>query len=247
MRLLRLARLTLGQLEARLVPAVVAVGAIANVHPIDPNIYGSAFASTAQLTDLRLPINRDGGNASDTYSFAQDATNRGSDWFFESIAWGSGNGAGMDDWINQTLAGGAQPNITLNLFDWGARVVSNRAILGSFSVPKYGAQQSTDPWRPDLGNGVRTNGTNVTGNDPNDAYAANSPTIERAWIQHLIDTFGNSQSGGVKYYTLGNEPGLWHHTHRDIHPNGNTLPELRDRVIAYASMVKSLDSAAKVL
>jgi Glycoside hydrolase family 44/PA14 domain/Fibronectin type III domain len=247
MRRLQVTRLQLGRLESRLAPAVVAVDATANVHAIDPNIYGSAFASTAQLTDLHLPINRNGGNAADTYSFVQDATNRGSDWFFESIAWGSGNGNGMDAWINETIAGGAQPNITLNLFDWAARVGANRDILGSFSVSKYGAQQSTDPWRPDLGNGVRTNGSNVTGNDPTDAYTANNPTIERAWIQHLIDTFGTSQTGGVKYYTLGNEPGIWHHTHRDIHPDGNTLPELRDRVIAYASMVKSLDPAAKIL
>ena len=89
--------------------------------------------------------------------------------------------------------------------------------------------------------------TNITGNDPNIAYVPNSPAIEQAWIQHLINTFGNSQNGGVQYYTLGNEPGLWNHTHRDIHPNGNTLTELRDRVIAYASMVKSLDPNADIL
>src|SRR5262249_1388997 len=114
--------------------------------------------------DLRLPLNRNGGNASDTYSFAQDATNHGSDWFFESIASGTGNGQGIDSWISATTGGGAQPSITLNLFDWAARLGANRSILGSFSVAKYGAQQSTDPWRPDLGNGVRTNGTNITGN-----------------------------------------------------------------------------------
>src|SRR5262245_56682368 len=74
-------------LEVRLAPAVVGVDAAANVHAIDPNIYGTAFASTAQLSDLKIPLNRDGGNASDTYSYPYDATNRGSDWFFESIAW----------------------------------------------------------------------------------------------------------------------------------------------------------------
>ncbi|HJZ91222.1 MAG TPA: glycoside hydrolase family 44 protein, partial [Gemmataceae bacterium] len=234
-------------LEARLAPATVSVNATASVHAIDPNIYGTAFASTAQLADLNLPLNRNGGNASDTYSFSQDATNHGSDWFFESIASGTGNGQGMDSWISDTKAGGAQPSITLNLFDWAAKVGTDRSILGSFSVAKYGAQQSTDPFRPDLGNGVRTNGTNVTGNDPNDAYVANSSTIERAWIQHLISTFGDAQHGGVQYYSLGNEPGLWNSTHRDIHPAGDTLPELRDRIIDYASMVKSLDANAMIL
>ena len=97
-------RLRLEALEARDVPATVTVNAAANVHAIDPNVYGTAFASTAQLADLNLPLNRNGGNASDTYSYAQDATNHGSDWFFESIASGSGNGQGMDSWISNTKA-----------------------------------------------------------------------------------------------------------------------------------------------
>ncbi len=241
------ARLLLEVLECRVVPAVVGVDAAANVHAIDPNVYGAAFASTAQITDLRLPLNRNGGNASDTYSYSQDATNHGSDWFFESIASGSGNGQGMDSWVSDTKAGGAQPSVTLNLFDWAAKLGANRSILGSFPVAKYGPQQSTDPYNSNWGNGVHTDGTNVTGNDPNDAYVANSPAIEQAWIQHLISTFGDSQHGGVKYYTLGNEPGLWNSTHRDIHPAGDTLTELRDRIINYASMVKGLDPNARIL
>src|SRR5947209_17393872 len=104
----RHSRPRLESLEPRVAPAVVGVDANANVHAIDPNIYGSAFASTAQLADLRLPLNRNGGNASDTYSLAQDATNHASDWFFESIPLGSGNGQGMDSFISATKAGGAQ-------------------------------------------------------------------------------------------------------------------------------------------
>src|SRR5262249_52402408 len=240
------ARLRMEPLEPRLAPAVVDVNAAANVHAIDPNVYGSAFASTAQPADLALPLNRNGGNASDTYSYQQDATNRGSDWFFESIKAGNGNGQGMDSWINETRAGGAQPSVTLNLFDWAARNAVS-STLGSFPVNVYGAQQAVDPWNTNLGNGVRTNGTNITGNDPNIAYVPNSPSFEQVWIQHQISTFGNSQNGGVQYYTLGNEPGLWNSTHRDIHPAGDTLPELRDRIINYASMVKALDPGAKLL
>src|SRR5438105_10868662 len=116
-------RLLLETLEDRcLLSALVSVDAAANVHAIDPNIYGTAFASTAQLSDLNVPLNRDGGNASDTYSFAQDATNHGNDWFFESIASGSGNGQGMDSFVSSTQAGGAQPSLTLNLFDWAAKL-----------------------------------------------------------------------------------------------------------------------------
>src|SRR5262249_23722853 len=79
-------------LEDRCLLTTVAVDAGASVHVIDPNIYGTAFATTAQLADLNGPLNRNGGNASDTYSYAQDATNHASDWYFESISSGSGNG-----------------------------------------------------------------------------------------------------------------------------------------------------------
>jgi fibronectin type 3 domain-containing protein len=238
--------LCLEALESRLAPATVGVDAAANVHAIDPNIYGTAFASTAQLSDLNLPLNRNGGNASDTYSYQQDATNHGSDWYFESISSGSGNGQGMDSWISATQAGGAQPSITLNLFDWAAKH-ANSSTLGSFPVSVYGPQQAADPFNSNLGNGVHTNGTNITGNDPSIAYVANSPSFEQVWIQHLISTFGTSQNGGVKYYTLGNEPALWNSTHRDIHPAGETNTELLNDIINYASTVKSLDPGAKIL
>ena len=233
-------------LESRLAPAMVAVNATANVHPIDPNIYGTAFATTAQLNDLNMPLNRNGGNASDTYSYAQDATNRGSDWFFESIGWGSGNGEGMDDWINETLAGGAQPSITLNLFDWA------REERGQFDPRQLPGQRVRSaagrrPVAPQPGQ-RRPHQRQQRHRQRSEHRLRPQQPGDRAGLdQHLIDTFGNSQNGGVKYYTLGNEPGLWNHTHRDIHPDGNTLTELRDRVIAYASMVKSLDPDAKIL
>src|SRR4051812_37876283 len=169
-------------LESRLAPATVTVDATASVRPIDPNIYGTAYASTAQLLDLNVPLNRNGGNSSDTYSYAQDSTNHGSDWYFESIKLGNGNGQGMDSWINDTRAGGARPSVTLNLFDWAAKNAVS-STMGSFPVSTFGAQQSVDPFNNNLGNGVRSsNGQNVTGNDPNIAYVANSPAVQQAWV-----------------------------------------------------------------
>jgi hypothetical protein len=73
----RRAGLELERLEGRDLPsATVNVDTNVNVHAIDPNIYGTAFASTAQLADLNVPLNRDGGNASDTYSFHLPRTKR---------------------------------------------------------------------------------------------------------------------------------------------------------------------------
>src|SRR5262249_47736050 len=57
-----------------------------NRHPIDPNIYGVAHATTEQLSDLNTPLNRNGGNNTTRYNWQLNADNRGNDWYYESIA-----------------------------------------------------------------------------------------------------------------------------------------------------------------
>jgi len=39
----------------------ITIDAAANRHQINPNIYGVAFATTADLADLNSPLNRSGG------------------------------------------------------------------------------------------------------------------------------------------------------------------------------------------
>ncbi|MBY0522487.1 MAG: hypothetical protein K2R98_03780 [Gemmataceae bacterium] len=239
----------LESLEHRLVFAVnISVDAAAGQHLIDANIYGTAHADTAALIDLNSPLNREGGNMASTYNWQQNASNHGNDWYFESIADGPGvPSQSADSFVSATKAGGAQASLTIPMLDYIAKLGANRSILGSYSTTKYGAQQDTDPWLPTAGNGILTNSQAITWNNPNDANTPNSVALQQAWVQHLIATFGNSGSGGLRYYTMDNEPGLWDETHQDVHPNGTTMTELRDKIIAYASMVKALDPGAKIL
>ena len=67
-------------------PVTITVDANANRRPIDPNIYGVAHATTAELTDLNSPLNRHGGNTTTRYNWQLNADNRGDDWYFQSIA-----------------------------------------------------------------------------------------------------------------------------------------------------------------
>jgi hypothetical protein len=242
------ARLDLETLESRLAPsAVVNVNAAANVHAINPDIYGTAFATTAQLADLNSTVNRDGGNSSDTYNWQADATNHASDWYYESIASGSGNGQSMDAFVSQSDAGGAQPDLTVPILPEVASLGPGGADLGSYPVSVYGPQQSTDPYNSNFGNGVTPSGQDILDTNPLYNYVANTPSYEQTWIQHLLSTFGTPGNGGVPFFTLGNEPGLWSSTHRDIHPNGETNTELLNDIIAYGSMIKSLDPTAQIL
>ncbi|MCB0095222.1 MAG: hypothetical protein KDE46_05840, partial [Caldilineaceae bacterium] len=59
--------------------------------------------------------------------------------------------------------------------------------------------------------------------------------------------FGTAANAGVALYSLDNEPMLWHHTHRDVHPDPVSYDELRDRTYAYGAAVKQADSTAQTL
>ena len=226
----------------------IVVDVAANRHSIDPRIYGVAHADTATLGDLRVPLHRWGGNVSTRHNWQANASNRGADWYFESIADGAATpGLNADNFVNDSKANGAQPLITIPMLGWVAKVGASRQSLASFSVAKYGAQQSVDPWFTDAGNGVNTSGQNITGNDPNDANVASDPAFQRAWVQHLVSRWGLASAGGVRYYALDNEPGIWHSTHRDVHPNGASMDEVFNASVAYASQIKAVDAGAQVL
>ncbi|HEV2719421.1 MAG TPA: glycoside hydrolase family 44 protein, partial [Thermoanaerobaculia bacterium] len=218
------------------------VDAAANRHPINPNVYGVAFATTAQLLDLNVPLNRSGGNATTRYNWQLNASNHAADWFFESIGETSAlAGESADTFIRDTKAGGAQPMITIPILGWTAKLGPNRGNLASFSVAKYGAQQYTDPYMPDAGNGVRANGSEVAGNDPNDANMPVDALFQQAWVQHLV-----AQWGGVRYYLLDNEPSIWHATHRDVHPTGATMDEVLAKMRDHAQRIRAADLSALI-
>jgi hypothetical protein len=243
-------RLYVVRLEDRSLPAVsIAVDASLDRHAISPMIYGTAFATTAQLADLNFTYNRSGGNAETRYNWQVNATNHASDWYFESIAGSNGSApsADADAFVSSTKAAGAQATLTVPTIGWVAKLGASRATLGSFPQGTYPNQTGYDPYwasgpqRP--GNGVTSSG-NITGNDPNVANQPSSPAAEQGWIQHLISTFGSSNSGGIKYYTLDNEPSIWFQTHRDVHPNGASENEVLQDIINYSAMIKSVDPNA---
>jgi len=237
-------------LHAQNAAVTVNVDANANRHAISPLIYGVAYGSTAQLNDLNSPLNRYGGNNASRYNWQLNADNRDFDWYFESIADTSAvAGERGDTFIAQSKAANAQPMLTLPILDWVAKLGANRGKLASFSQAKYGAQTGNDAqWYPDAGNGVlRSTGQNVTGNDPNDANVPNNTALQQGWVQHLVTQWGNASGAGLKYYILDNEHSIWQSTHRDVHPVGATMDEIRQRMIDYATMVKNVDPAATVV
>ena len=228
----------------------VNIDANANKHPIQATIYGVAFASPTQLSDLNAPLNRYGGNASSSYNWQQNASNRGFDWYFESIAETSATQGELGDtFISNSRAGGAEPMLTIPMLDWVAKVGAGRGKLAGFSQAKYGAQTGSDAqWFADAGNGVlQSTGKDITGNDPNDANSPAGVAFQQGWVNHLLGRWGTAGNGGLRYYLLDNESSLWQSTHREVKPTGATMDEIRQKMIDYGAMVKTADPSATVV
>ena len=233
--------------KAQNAPVIISVDASKNRHPISPLIYGVAFASAAQLSELNVPLNRQGGNGTTRYDWMSNSSNRAADWFYESIGETSATpGEFADTFIGDSASGGAYAMVTVPMIGWVGRLGSGRSQLASFSVSKYGPQQSTDYWMPDAGNGVRSDGSEVTGNDPHDANRPADSAYQLGWLQHLLARWGSAANGPLRYCLLDNEPSIWHATHRDVHPTGASMDEILGRMIDYAGRVKSVDPAALV-
>jgi len=227
----------------------VAVDATANVHAIDPRIYGVAFGSTSQLSTLRAPLDRYGGDTTSTYNWQLNVSNHAFDYFFESIPDGPlSAGQVIDSFVAANLAGSAASVVTVPMMDYVATTNAQRDYSWSFSQAKYGAQTASDPYNPDAGNGVLSlNGDDVAGNDPSDAYVPSTVSFQQGLIQHLVATHGDAAHGGVQYYGLDNESSIWYQVHRDINPIGQTMAQSSATMIAYATMIKNVDPTATVM
>jgi len=228
--------------------ASITVDAQRNRHPISPLIYGVAFASSNQLSDLNFLLNRSGGNSETRYNWQLNAHNHAADWYFESLADSPANpGAAADDFVANSKNGGAEAVLTVPMIGWAPKLGPNRGHLPSYSVAKYGAQTGTDPYWPDAGNGINSASQTSITNNPLDANFQTNSDFQAAWIQHLTNLWSSSTNGGVRYYCMDNEHSIWFSTHRDIHPIGPTMQEIRDRFFDYAGRVKALDPSALVL
>ncbi len=228
----------------------LSVNAGANRHAISPDIYGMNYLDEALAAELRLPVRRWGGNAATRYNWQNDTANRASDWYFLNMPENNSNpgalpdGSTADGFVEQNQRTGTRSLLTVPLIGYTPKA---RTVACGFSVAKYGAQQQTDPYHPDCGNGLRADGSKITGNDPADTSNPIAPGFVQSWVSHLVSRYGPASQGGVRFYNLDNEPMLWDSTHRDVHPNPTSYDEIRDRTYSYGSAIKAADPTAQTL
>lgn len=225
----------------------------AEKYPISPYIYGMNFADADLAAEIGIPVSRWGGNATTRYNWQIDVSNRAADYFYENIPDNNPNpenlpdGSGADLFVEQNISTGTDSLMVMPMIGWTPKARQDHPFDCGFKVSKYGAQQQTDPWDPDCGNGIKPNGDPVEGNDPLDTSIPIDETFVQAWITHLKNKYGAADNGGVKFYNLDNEPFLWNETHRDVHPEPLSYDGIRDLTYQYAAAIKAADPAAQVL
>ena len=240
----------------------VTVNTLTDRHAISPWVYGGSYPNTAaDITDSGTTVVRWGGNATTNYNWQTQTSNSANDWWFSDYSYSEIGTPDSAQFVRNTIAAGSNPLMTMAMVDWvskgSAANGTDNGQLYSFSVSKYGAQCTTRPGNGDAGNGVMANcSTNVTGNDPHDAYvplldtattpcpASMSPCTgfvnHQDWTTALAAAFGSAQH----FYDMDNEVDIWGGTHRDMHPNPTGYEEWRDVYLKQARNLKTWDPAA---
>ena len=231
---------------------VVSVDVKRNRRDISPYIYGMAFAPPDYMSDLKLTVNRWGGNDKTRYNwFLGNADNAARDWNFANrIALDvkdpipEGPSSAADFFVNQNKTNGAQTFLTVPTIGWVAKNTDNHTT--SQNVPSLGGE-------PTSGSGA------ISGYDPaanraetsvrsvaRKSSAGEGEVAQDDWINHLVQVFGRGNAGGVKFYAMDNEPDLWDYTHTDIHPARMGYDDIINTFYDYAAAVKDADPTALV-
>jgi len=232
-------------------PAIT-VNPAAGQHTISPYIYGMAEYGVAPQfqASARLGVLRWGGDGTTRYNWQVDSSNAGFDWFFMG---GDGNSnptpsGGPDALVLADQATKSQTLLTIPMIPY---INSSAAWSCSFPVQIYGPQQATNPYvypnGETCGNSIATNGSQLQDTDILANHIPNEPSIQAAWVQHLVGKFGLASKGGVRFYQLDNEPLGWANTHRDVQPNTPLYSTIVSLGQQYAQVVHKQDPSAEIL
>jgi len=232
---------------------LAAVASLVNVDsegmgtPINPLIYGVAFADANTLRALGATVDRWGGNTATSYNWVTQSWNASRDWEFRNKA-----APNADDFVSGALAGSATPVLTIPTIGFVARDGSN--ATRSTGVPAGG------------GAAVSAGSAAIAGYDPAanrfatsvqsyahktapfvDPPAAHPDAVyQDEWVHHLVTRFGAGATG-VRYFAMDNEPDIWSSTHTDVHPVRMGYDDMVRNFQEYSAAVKAVDPTALVL
>lgn len=235
----------------------VSIDPASDNHSISPYVYGIAEAPADYLSDLRVKLNRWGGEDKSRYNWVQgNAENSARDYYFENrvvddTTTQTGPSSAADAFINSNLNQRCATIITVPALGWVAADADNNNK--SIGVPNGGGTPLSN-----------ANGA-IAGYDPTsnrektsipslprkpgpfeDPPTKASPVYQDEWVHHLVDNFGTADHGGVSFYAIDNEPDAWDDMHTDVHPARMGYDDVLTMFLNYATAVKDVDPTAQV-
>ena len=218
-------------------PLAIAVDATKAIGPISPYVYG---VNSQEAQDMGVTVRRMGGNRQTAYNWENNASNAGSDYHHVSDEWPctvlgykncSDPGAQFVDFVTADKKLGAESLVTIPLVDYVA-ADKNQEVSEADKAPSkrwvrsYAKKTGPYSLTPDLGDGA---------------------VYEDEFVNFLVHKLGTAAHGGIKFYSLDNEPALWPSTHPRIHPDKTTYHEMVTRTEALASAIVDIDPTATIL
>jgi hypothetical protein len=207
------------------------------VRPISPYVYG---INSQNEDDSNATVRRMGGNRQTGYNWENNASNAGSDYNQQSDEWSCTvlrytdcgvPGAQFVDFAKENKAMGADTVATVPLVDYvtadkKGKVSEAEAAPSARWVKSLPKKPSAFTLTPDL----------------------NDKTVyEDEFVNLLVAKLGKAKDGGIKFYSLDNEPALWPSTHPRIHPDRTRYDEMVKRTEATASEIVRIDPSAQTL
>ena len=232
-----------------------------NVKPISPWIYGMNFAPNG----TPVTADRIGGNRSTAYNWETNASNGGSDWYFEND--GSSNtppGAAILPTLQADAAAHRSLIVTVPMAGYVAGDTAGPVQLADVaSLTRF---KQVVAKKSSIYSGTQAN-LSLTPNKT-DNYVFTDEYVN--WVE------SNKAAGQQVFYDLDNEPGLWGEplssnwtpgvppcswcspptpgvphspqgrTHGEVHPYAPTYAEMRQKTIDHAGAIKDVNPNAMV-
>ncbi len=211
-----------------------------SLKPISPYIYGT----NSILTGIEgWGAFRQGGNRYTGYNWENNASNAGSDYFYNSdnyltyiLGINNPDSANIPGIVtarfqSKAIALNAYSLVTLQMAGFVAKDKNGKVSQSETAPSARWAQVKDFKGSP---------------------FSLKPDTADRfvymdEYVHFLTSTFGTSIfPSGIRAYSLDNEPALWPSTHARIHPLPTTCGELIQKSVSLSEAVKSVDSDAEI-
>jgi fibronectin type 3 domain-containing protein len=217
-------------------------------HPISPYIYGLNFYSGVTGAPSLLTFDRDGGDRWTAYNWINNASNAGSDYFYENddyLCNGTCNASIPAEAVRQFISGDQSNNmaslVTLQMQGY----VSIDTTVVQVPTPFPNLQY----FRPTVDQKSAASGAPLTLTPPAASTDNNVYMDEFAWAldQDFLSAniFGASPTQPT-FISLDNEPDLWNSTHQEVQGSTNvSSTAFVTKTVNLSTALKSLSKNAQ--